>query len=284
LIQVRFDPKSPPKVDDSLVDGAFPAPGMEQDMGYKTVMVSLALDRPNDACLAVAGDIAERFEARVVGIAASDIRPTLYFAEGGYAQKVLDEEGAAVRKRLSELETEFRAAVSKRAKSVEWRSAQTLTTIPYVMQHARAADVIVVGARAEPPTVQWLDLRSVLVAWKDVREARRAVLDALPILAAAKDVTIAEIPEQHTKSSEALSHVEDVAGWLRGHGIVANTVVTKAETGAAIAEQIDRIAANVGAGAVIAGAYGHSRFREWILGGVTRHLAAESSRCAFLSR
>jgi hypothetical protein len=38
--------------------------------------------------------------------------------------------------------------------------------------------------------VQWLDLRSVLVAWKDVREARRAVFDALPILAAAKEVTI----------------------------------------------------------------------------------------------
>jgi nucleotide-binding universal stress UspA family protein len=277
-------------------------------MDYKTVMVSLALDRPNDACLAVAGDLAERFEARVVGIAASDIRPTLYFAEGDYAQRVLDEEGAAVRKRLSELETEFRASVLKRAKSVEWRSALTLP-IPYVMQHARAADILVVGARAEavvdpcvaadpsdlvmqagrplvvvPPTVQWLDLRSVLVAWKDVREARRAVFDALPILAAAKDVTIAEIPEQNTGRADALSHVEDVAGWLRGHGIVANTVVPEAETGVAVAEQLDRIAANVGVGAVIAGAYGHSRFREWILGGVTRHLATESGRCAFLSR
>ena len=277
-------------------------------MGYKTIMVTPALDRSNDACLAVAGDLAERFEARVIGVAASDIRPTLYFAEGDYAQKVLEEEGAAVRRRLSELETEFRASVSKRAKSVEWRSALTLP-IPYIMQHARAADVLVVGARAEamvdplvapdpsdllmqagrplvvvPPTVQWLDLRSVLVAWKDAREARRAVFDALPILAAAKDVTIAEIPEQNTERADALSHVEDVAGWLRSHGIVANTLVPEAATGAAVTEQLDRIAANVGAGAVIAGAYGHSRFREWILGGVTRHLATESGRCAFLSR
>jgi nucleotide-binding universal stress UspA family protein len=281
---------------------------MEQGMSYKTVMVSLALDRSNDACLAVAGDLAERFEARVVGIAVSDIRPTLYFAEGDYAQKVLDEEGAAVRRRLSELEAEFRASVSNRAKSVEWRSALTLP-ISYVMQHARAADILVVGARPEamvdplvaadpsdlvmqagrplivvPPTVQWLDLRSVLVAWKDVREARRAVFDALPILAAAKDVTIAEIPEQNTERADALSHVEDVAGWLRGHGIVANTVVPEAENGVAVVEQLDKIAANTGAGAVIAGAYGHSRFREWILGGVTRHLATESGRCAFLSR
>jgi nucleotide-binding universal stress UspA family protein len=275
-------------------------------MSYKTVMVSLALDKPNDACLAVAGDIAERFEARVIGIAASELRPPLYFADGEYAQKLIDQEGAAIRKRLSELEVEFRTSLQKRAKSVEWRSALALS-IPYVAQEARAADVLVVGARAEaivdpctaadpnglvmqagrplvivPPTVQWLDLRSVLVAWKDVREARRAVFDALPLLAAAKDVTIAEIPEEGTHHSDALSHVEDVAAWLLGHGIVASTVVPEAKAKAA--EQLDEIAADVGAGVVIAGAYGHSRFHEWVLGGVTRHLATEPRRCSFLSR
>ena len=275
-------------------------------MDYKTVLVSLALDRPNDACLAVAGDLAERFGARVVGVAASDLRAPLYFAEGDYAQKLLEEEAAAIRKRLSELEAEFRAAVERRATSVEWRCARALST-PYLLQQARAADILVVGARAEtivdpgaaadpddlvmqagrplvvvPPEVQWLDLRSVLVAWKDVREARRAVFDALPILAAAKDVTIAEIPDRGTDRADALSHVADVAAWLHGHGIVAGTVVP--ESTASVTEQLDKIAADTGAGAVIAGAYGHSRLREWILGGVTRHLATESRRCAFLSR
>lgn len=275
-------------------------------MDYKTVMVSLALDRPNDACLSVAGNLAERFGARVIGIAASDLRPPLYFADGGYAQKLFDEEAAAIRKRLSELEAEFRAAVEKRAKSLEWRSAQALP-VPYVLQQARAADVLVIGARSEtivdpcaaadpsdllmqagrpliivPPAVEWFDFRSVLVAWKDVREARRAVFDALPILARAQDVTIVEIPEQNAHRADALSHVADVASWLHGHGIVAGTVVP--ESGTEVPEQLDKIAANVGAGAVIAGAYGHSRFREWILGGVTRHLATESGRCAFLSR
>ena len=48
--------------------------------------------------------------------------------------------------------------------------------------------------------------------------------------------------------------------------------------------ELDGIAGNVGAGIVIAGAYGHSRLREWVMGGVTRHLVAESSRCSFLSR
>jgi nucleotide-binding universal stress UspA family protein len=275
-------------------------------MDYKTVMVGLALDRPNDAGLAVAGDIAERFGARIVGVAASDLRPPMYFAEGDFAQKLLDEEAAAIQKRLSELEAEFRASVEKRATSVAWRSARALP-VPYMLQQARAADILVVGALGEtlvdpsaavdpsdlvmqagrplivvPPMVQWLDLRSVLVAWKDVREARRAVFDALPILAAAKEVTIAEIPEQDGRHADAVSRVADVAAWLRGHGIAANTVVP--EKAAGVTEQLDQIAANVGAGAVIAGAYGHSRFREWVLSGVTRHLARESRRCALLSR
>jgi nucleotide-binding universal stress UspA family protein len=275
-------------------------------MDYKTVMVCLALDRPNDACLRVAGDIAERFGARIVGVAAADLRPPMYFAEGDFAQKLLDEEVAAIQKRLSELEAEFRTSVERRATAVEWRSARSLP-VPYLLQQARAADILVIGARSEtlvdpsaapdpsdlvmqtgrplivvPSAVQWLDLRSVLIAWKDVREARRAVFDALPLLAAAKEVTIAEIPEQDGGRADALAHIADVAAWLRGHGIVANTVVP--EKAGNVTEQLEKIAAHVGAGAVIAGAYGHSRFREWVLSGVTRHLATESRRCAFLSR
>lgn len=275
-------------------------------MNYKTIMVSLALDRPNDSCLAVAGDLAERFQAKVIGVAASYVRPPLYFADGVQAQSLLDQEAVALERRLSELEAEFRGSVEKRAKALEWRSIQALP-VPYVLQQARAADVLVVGARSEaivdpcaaadpgdlvmqagrpvivvPPTVQWLDLRSVLVAWKDVKEARRAVFDALPILAQAGEVTIAEIPEPGVPRADALSHVKDVASWLHGHGIAASTVVPESDAGAA--GQLEGIAGDVGGGAVIAGAYGHSRLREWIFGGVTRYLATESRHCAFLSR
>ena len=275
-------------------------------MDYKTVMVGLALDRPNDACLQVAGDIAEQFRARMIGVAASDLRPPMYFAEGEFAQKLLDEEASAIERRLSELEAEFRASVERRATAVEWRSARTFP-VPYMLQQVRAADILVIGARSEalvdpnaapdpsdlvmqagrplvvvPPAVQWLDLRSVLIAWKDVREARRAAFDALPILAAAKEVTIAEIPEQDGRRADALAHVADVAAWLRGHGIAANTIVP--DKAGSVTDQIENVATHVGAGAVIAGAYGHSRFREWMLSGVTRHLATESRRCAFLSR
>jgi nucleotide-binding universal stress UspA family protein len=275
-------------------------------MDYKTVMVGLALDQPNDACLRVAGDVAERFGARIIGVAASDLKPPMYFADGDFAQTLLDKEAAAIERRLSELEAEFRGSVEKRATEVEWRSARSLP-VPYLLQQARAADILVIGARTEtlvdpcaapdpsdlvmqagrplivvPPAVEWLDLRSILIAWKDGAEARRAVFDALPMLAAAEEVTIVAIPEKDGSHAEVLSHVGDVAAWLRGHGITARTVVP--EKAGNVSGQLESIAAHVGAGAVIAGAYGHSRFREWALGGVTRYFATESRRCAFLSR
>ena len=79
-------------------------------MTYATVMVCLGLDKPNDARLEVAGELAERFEADVVGIAAAQFAPPMYFADGAFAQGLIDQEETAIRKRLAELEERFRAA------------------------------------------------------------------------------------------------------------------------------------------------------------------------------
>ena len=272
-------------------------------MSYKTVMVNLTLDGPNTACLAVAGDLAERFEARLIGVAASDIRAPLYFEEGEYAQNLIRQEEDVIRKRLSELEAEFRQAAQGRAKSVEWRSTLAMP-VSYLVRESRAVDVLVVGARTEtvdastgvdpadllmrvgrplvvvPSEILWSDLRRVLVAWKDVKEARRAIWDALPILAVAREVTIAEIPEDGSTRADALSHVQDVSAWLKAHGVSANVVASDVTDD--VPGQLDWLAANAGAGVVVTGAYGHSRLREWALGGVTRHLMT-SSRCVVLS-
>jgi nucleotide-binding universal stress UspA family protein len=66
-------------------------------------------------------------------------------------------------------------------------------------------------------------------------------------------------------------------------GLLVASEQVPAEKGNA-AEQIERIASEVGAGLVVAGAYGHSRLREWVFGGVTRRLLNPSDRCSLLSR
>jgi len=275
-------------------------------MTYATVMVSLALDQPNNARLEVAGELAERFEADIVGIAAARYAPPLYFTDGIAAQRLIDQGEGSVKRRLADLETQFRAATRTRSARAEWRSAMDFPA-RYVLAQARCADIIVSGGQSPifsdafslvsprdlvmqtgrpllvvPDRINWLDARSVLVAWKDTPEARRAVADALPLLRKAKDVVIIEIPEADDDRSAVMAHVSDVAAWLARHGVTATARVPEAGNEAA-AVQLERLADDLGAGLIVAGAYGHSRFRELILGGVTEYLVTQTARCVLLS-
>jgi nucleotide-binding universal stress UspA family protein len=276
-------------------------------MTYTTVMVGLALDRSNEARLEIAGQLAERFGAGVIGIAAAEFSPPLYFTSGEQAQNLIDQGRTRIKNRIADLEGEFRAAMHNRASSVEWRCAEDFP-IRYMVREARACDIIVLGEADSaglgdpfvqlspgdllmqagrpllvvPDTCSWLDLRSVLIAWKDTAEARRAVADALPILRKATEVVVVEIVEEEADRAAAVSRVRDVVAWLSRHGINASERVPDrcGEAG----EALERVASEIGAGLVVAGAYGHSRLREWILGGVTQRLITPANRCSLLSR
>ncbi|MGY8638430.1 universal stress protein [Bradyrhizobium sp. 14AA] len=276
-------------------------------MTYATVMVSLALDQSNEARLQVAGELAERFEAAIIGVAAAQFAPPLYFTDGAEAQALINDGEASVKRRLAGLEAQFRAATKARGGRVEWRSALDFPA-RFVLAQARCADIVVSGGQSPafsdafalaspkdlvmqagrpllvvPDGVNWLDLRSVLVAWKDTAEARRAVADALPMLRKAREITIVEIPEQGDDRSTVMAGVTDVAAWLARHGVTATARVSEALRNETAAAQLEKVAGDVGAGLIVAGAYGHSRVRELILGGVTQYLVTQSVRSVLLS-
>ncbi len=69
-------------------------------MTYATVMVSLALDQSNEARLEAAGQIAERFDAGIIGIVASQFSPPLYFTSGEQAQNLIDQGQASIKKAI----------------------------------------------------------------------------------------------------------------------------------------------------------------------------------------
>ncbi len=119
-----------------------------------------------------------------------------------------------------------------------------------------------------------------MIAWKDTRETRRAVLDALPLLQQAARVSIVEATGAEDMA-DARSHVADVAAWLGRHGVAASGQTVPSDGGDAA--QLDAFARDHGADLIVAGAYGHSRVREWALGGVTRSLLMHGSRCSLLS-
>jgi len=94
----------------------------EKTMTFSTLMVHLDLEHSNDARLRIAVDLAEQFDAKLIGIAAADPQPA-HYASGDFAQGLVAHERSEIKKQIAEAEDRFRSAVHQRARDVEWRSA-----------------------------------------------------------------------------------------------------------------------------------------------------------------
>lgn len=272
-------------------------------MPFISILLHQSLQRNNDSRLQIAADLAQRFEAKLIGVAACEIHPSAY-GGGAFIQSIVNELRPQTEKQLDEAADRFRAGVEGKVREIEWRQALAKPTA-YVAGQSRAADLIITGAARQgfyldplteldpgelimlagrpvlvvPPEVETLEAKHVVVAWKDTREARRAISDALPLLQAAMDVTIVEIAELEAIKIAARSG-EDVAAWLKHHGVCASANAVVA--GNAF-EGIEALLQQNAADLVVAGAYGHSRVQEWIFGGLTRELLMRARCCCLFS-
>ena len=171
-------------------------------------------------------------------------------------------------------------------------------------RESRAADLLVVGRRPEnasslpsrqadpgdvlmragrpvlvvPPGLSTLHAAHVVVAWKDSREARRTIADALPLLKRATSVLVLEICETTNDQDDSNGAVADVADYLSRHGVSASAETRPLREGSVSAELL-LAAEQRGAELIVAGAYGHPRFQEWVFGGLTRALLAHFPKC-----
>ena len=121
---------------------------------------------------------------------------------------------------------------------------------------------------------------NVVIAWNGGREALRAVHEAMPLLERATKVTVfafSSRPSGLRASAVMLVH------HLEAHGVAAQ-VSDWTNTGDLTA--VEALFASLDtqdADLIVAGAFGHSRLREWALGGVTRDLLLQVDRCALVS-
>jgi nucleotide-binding universal stress UspA family protein len=113
-------------------------------------------------------------------------------------------------------------------------------------------------------------MRRIVVAWNQSTEALTAIRRALPILRAAVmvDITIIDPPAHGPERSDPGGQLSQM---LARHGIKAEVTVL-AKTMPRVSDVINRHVRDSNADMVVMGAYGHSRFREAILGGATRHM------------
>ncbi len=177
---------------------------------------------------------------------------------------------------------------------------------PVVMGHGRAADLIIAG-QTDPdwdlsPLLDFPERlalesgrpvlvvpyagrhprigRNVVIAWKAGRESARAVFDALPLLQGAENVHILEITDRNDAST--LGPDISIAASLARHGIKP-TIHTSVAPDISVGDEILSRLSDLDADLLVMGAYGHSRMRELVFGGATRHIARHMTVPTFFS-
>jgi nucleotide-binding universal stress UspA family protein len=284
-------------------------------MAFKDILVHLDGGPRSATRLAIAAGLAGRFGAHLTGVYVVDIPSVEFFygtampLAGGGAEQLVDQIRADAVAAAAQVETAFREVLRREGLDGEWRLVEG--NLPAtVALHARYADLTVVGqvnayehrgdlghdavavaavmnsgrpVLAVPFAGDFPTLgQRVLVAWNASREAARAVNDALPLLREAASVTVLAVNPRRGINGHGDVPAADIALHLARHGVraeAAHTVATDIPDGEALLSY----AADIGADLIVCGAYGHSRARELVFGGVTRTLLAEMTAPVFLS-
>ncbi len=254
----------------------------EQVDGRLDVAVGLA--RTHDAHLAAIYPIPEPYIPAYVG--------------GGYIPaEVIESQADRARERAAEAKIRFDERMGRLGIEAEWRENEGYAA-EVVSLNAKYADLTVVG-QANPNDPQnypnpglpaevalgagrpvlvvpyigaTLEVgKNVLVAWNGSREATRAVNDALPILKRADKVTVLAENPRSGGSDHGDIPSADISLHLARHGVkveASQTVSDDIDVGDILLSRIS----DLGADLAVMGAYGHSRMRELMMGGVTRDL------------
>ncbi|WP_339083685.1 universal stress protein [Hyphomicrobium sp. ghe19] len=217
---------------------------------------------------------------------------------GPFAVTWMEDQLASYREQERRIKLVFDAKI-KQADNIthEWRtddSSFDANVADAVIDHARTADLVIVSQGGQNP---WIDDvpervalesgrptlvvpqegefeqigKDVTIAWKPTKEAARAAFDALPILTNAQRVRILTVTENGDTPSDGSNRTssDELASSLLRHGVHAETE-TVAQDDLSVANRLLVHTRRTYQDLIVMGIYGHSRFREFILGGVSR--------------
>lgn len=272
-------------------------------MSYRTILVHVNDEHRLPALLEAATGVAKSESAHLIGLS---VMPPIIIIPGieGDGGTIIEDHRDAYRSQITRMRAAFDAAVAAvPGLSHEWREFDCEDENPFgtaatvVVGSARCAD-LVIAARDNP---SWslsghLDLaeplllesgrpvlvlpgdtlpravpRRIVVAWNGRREAARAAFDALPLLQKAEAVTVVWIAAERDNIGFRDSANIDLCAALARHGVRCEASTrsnSRGDSGAALLAAVDALDADL----LVMGCYGHSRLREMILGGASRHV------------
>lgn len=270
---------------------------------FKDIMVAVTRFQGDEAALAVGMQLAERDDAHLAVVIPVEFPVPVPNEWGVYPYQMYSAFYDDALKNANTLADTLREKLGKQAIKFEVRVESTvlMTGAQTCAMHARYSDLVLVGAGAPnqknyPLENNFIELlmnsgRPVLrvphssktdsgfdrivIAWQPCREAARAVHDAMPFLKRAKNIDILMIDPKVGEAAHGEQPGADIAAHLARHDLNVR-VVTQPAMGKTTGNAIVEYGKQTDAQLIIAGGYSHSRFREFMLGGVTRELSEYS--------
>lgn len=272
---------------------------MGYHMSYKTVLVHIDKDKHAGERIKFAAKIAANEDAHLIGAAPTGISRYIYQSrfiyEGGGMSTHLDSHLDELRKQaiaaLAAFEdTAKRIGVrSYEARQVDDEAGGGIST------QARYSDLVVIGqtdmdeasSTTLPDFPEFVVMNSgrpvlivpytgtydtianrVLIAWDASTSATRAVTAAIPLMKRAENVDVVVFNADKRGDAHGEQPGADIGLYLARHGVKVNVVRQKTDID--VGNALLSIATDLGSDMLVMGGYGHSRFREILLGGVTR--------------
>jgi nucleotide-binding universal stress UspA family protein len=271
---------------------------------YKTILLYLPTTQSAQAVATAAAQMAQQHGATLVGLHPV-IRFTVY---GGISEDIAAQLDERDRKAADAIKFVFEDLAVRHKLAHEWRSwrARDVDAFRDLAAQCRTADLVVApGKDFHDPLGHWFDMperlaletgrplllvprglngtgfgRRIMVAWNGSREAARAAFDALPLLRAAESVSILTVADRLENALAASA--KDFAAALRRQGLKAELAFAGASRKPDGEVILDNLA-DWRCDMLVMGFYGHSRLREIVWGGPTRHILEKMNMPVFTS-
>ncbi|MCP5151123.1 MAG: universal stress protein [Ectothiorhodospiraceae bacterium] len=262
---------------------------------YRDLVVHVDDGKSCAGRLEAAIELANRFEAHLTTVCVDPGLNVPVFVEAPVMPTLLEQLEADRAKRIESVREQVAQICDRAGIAAEWRLAEG-ELVSTLNLHGRYSDLVILGQEGGGdeeeavvgglPDSLTLELgrpvlvipyigvrrppgKRVLVAWNGSREAARAVHDAMPFLVAAEHVEVVYANPREGQAGDLPG--ADISLHLARHGVKASAEQVVAGD-VDIGDLLLSRAADADADLIVMGAYGHSRFREVVLGGVTRHL------------
>ncbi len=245
-------------------------------MTIKHILVAVSGGEGDRGRIAEAVALAQRHGAEIAALHVKPMLATYAIAPGGEMPLALIEaQQRETEDRAHAVEAMVRSEAAKAGMTIEWY-AEEGNEAGHAGIRARYSDLVIASPdlahdlvfTSATPVLAFPDQatpgapRRALIAWNGSREATHAVRDALPLMEGTDPVVLVVDPPDGKPIGA------DLARSLGRHGLKVEVHERRSES-RSVGDMLLEEAHSVGADLLVMGAYGHSRFREWVLGGAT---------------